>query len=192
MCDQLQTDCHRLESQKANLDKLIQDKSKILDEKDNKITRLNYEIRAQKQIAQGADQRESRWTAHTHQMEDKFDELLEGFDRMTNAAMEFDTDRMRYDRKIDELNKHVSHLEIELIEEKIKRIGFSHGEPPTTQLLRKEFRQLVADIKKAHQIRMEQEAEEIRRLQIQLEEMHNTNHTNAAYKYQQSMATQTD
>ncbi|RCI03884.1 hypothetical protein CU098_010401 [Rhizopus stolonifer] len=211
MCDQLQTDCHRLESQKANLDKLIQDKSKILDEKDNKITRLNYEIRAQKQIAQGADrydprfyeqekrrlnqnfqERESRWTAHTHQMEDKFDELLEGFDRMTNAAMEFDTDRMRYDRKIDELNKHVSHLEIELIEEKIKRIGFSHGEPPTTQLLRKEFRQLVADIKKAHQIRMEQEAEEIRRLQIQLEEMHNTNHTNAAYKYQQSMATQTD
>ncbi|KAI8373513.1 hypothetical protein EDC96DRAFT_419403, partial [Choanephora cucurbitarum] len=181
---QLEDDIHRLSDRKVDLESAIHSKSRLLDEKDRRITQLHLQLQSQKQASQtkkkrlseSFQQREACWTSHTHKKEDQFDELLENFDRLTNMAMEFDTDRMRYDKRISQLNHNVSGLEMELITHKIKRLGFNNQEPPTTQLLRKEFRQLVADIKEAHQIRMEQEAEEIRRLQLQLEEMHNTNH----------------
>ncbi|KAI8094366.1 Up-regulated during septation-domain-containing protein [Thamnidium elegans] len=205
-CRQLELDCQRLNLEKSNLDDLIKEKSKVLDQQDNQISRLNADIRNQKQVKNEPYRpesnqekerlkkvfaaREEEWTQHTHSMEDSFDELLENFDKLTNTAIEFDSHRMRYDRTVDELNQNIHQLELELIEEKVKRIGCSQSEPTTTASLRKEFRILVADIKRSHQERMDQEAQEIKRLQSQLQELQdsNANHKFTGY----SMAIQTD
>lgn len=203
---QLELDCQRLNREKSNLDDLIKEKSRALDQQDNQISRLNADIRTQKQVKNEPYRpesnqekerlkkvfaaREDEWTQHTHSMEDSFDELLENFDKLTNTAIEFDSHRMRYDRTVDDLNRNIHQLELELIEEKVKRIGCSQSEPTTTASLRKEFRILVADIKRSHQARMDQEAQEIKRLQLQLQELQdsNTNHKFAGY----SVAIQTD
>jgi chromosome segregation ATPase len=216
MHQQLETECVQLRSQKNSLDTLVKEKSRLLDEQDNKISRLNYDIRDQQKRAATSSRspspfsnnrefeaeknrlkhdfqvREDQWTSHTHQMEDQFDELLDNFDKLTNTAIEFDSHRMRYDKRLDTLNRQRNQLEMELIEEKVKKIGYGQqGElAPTTQALRKEFRLLVADIKKTHQQRLDQEADEIRRLQMQLEELQKDTN-NSHYKYQHSMATQT-
>ncbi|KAI9260962.1 hypothetical protein EDC94DRAFT_503461, partial [Helicostylum pulchrum] len=185
-------DCQRLNLEKSNMDNLIKEKSRALDQQDNQISRLNADIRTQKQerLKKVFAAREEEWTQHTHSMEDSFDELLENFDKLTNTAIEFDSHRMRYDRTVDDLNQNIHQLELELIEEKVKRIGCSQSEPTTTALLRKEFRVLVADIKRSHQERMDQEAQEIKRLQSQLQELQdsNANHKFTGY----SMAIQTD
>lgn len=218
MHQQLETECAQLRSQNLSLDTLVKEKSRTIDEYDNKISRLNYDIRDQQKRAttpnlnrspspfsnnrefeaeknrlkRDFQVREDQWTFHTHQMEDQFDELLDNFDKLTNSAIEFDSHRMRYDKRLDTLNRQRNQLEVELIEEKVKKIGYGQqGElAPTTQALRKEFRLLVADIKKTHQQRLDQEAEEVRRLQMQLEELQKDTN-NSHYKYQHSIATQT-
>lgn len=218
MHQQLETECEQLSSQMATLDTLVKEKSRAIDEQDNKISRLNYDIRdLQKKAAapnsngshspfsnnkefeaeknrlkRDFQAREEQWTSHTHQIEDQFDELLDNFDKLTNTAIEFDSHRMRYDKRLDTLNRQRNKLEVELIEEKVKKIGYGQqGElAPTTQALRKEFRLLVADIKKTHQQRLEQESEEIRRLQMQLNDLQKDT-SNSNYKYQHNMATQT-
>ncbi|KAI8647879.1 hypothetical protein BD408DRAFT_330150, partial [Parasitella parasitica] len=215
---QLESSCNQLSSEKSELDRLVQEKSRQIDQQDNEMSRLNHELRnlhhpppqlkskipshddnadglhieAEKiRLKKHFENRESRWTSHTTMMEDGFDQLLDNFDKLTNSAIEFDSHRMRYDRRIDDLHKSISNLELQLYDEKIKKIGYEagHEQAPTTVSLRKEFRILVADIKRTHQLRMEREAEEIRRLQLQLQELQNTN--TKSYKYQHSMATQT-
>ncbi|CEP10817.1 hypothetical protein [Parasitella parasitica] len=217
---QLEVSCNELVSEKSELDRLVQEKSRQIDQQDNEISRLNHELRnlrhpPQQQTVQSKipgqddsadsqfveaekirlkkdfENRESRWTSHTTMMEDRFDHLLDNFDKLTNSAIEFDSHRMRYDKRIENLHQNISNLELELYDEKLKRIGYSagHEQAPTTVSLRKEFRLLVADMKKTHQLRMEREAEEIRRLQLQLQDLQNTN--TRSYKYQHSMATQT-
>ncbi|KAI7893837.1 uncharacterized protein EV154DRAFT_416074 [Mucor mucedo] len=210
MCDQLQIDCSKLKSVKLGLDNLVREKSRILDDKDNQISRLNADLRTRQHQAQKANnapyrpenrdekekmkkqflEKEARWTEHTHNMEDRFDELLENFDKLTNTAIEFDSSRMKFDRTIDNLNGKINKLEVELLDEKVHKIGYSQGESPTTASLRKEFRLLVAEMKNTHQTRMDREAQEIHRLQSQLEELQN----NGSNKYVRSntMAIQTD
>jgi hypothetical protein len=215
MHQHLESTCNELVSEKSELDKLVQDKSRQIDQQDNEISRLNHELRnlrnppsqqsainndpinnqfieeEKRRLKQDFGKRESRWTSHTTVMEDRFDQLLDNFDKLTNSAIEFDSHRMRYDKKIENLHQNINNLEMELYDEKIKRIGYgiASKEAPTTVSLRKEFRLLVADIKKTHQHRMDSEADEIRRLQMQLQELQNTN--TKSYKYQHSMATQT-
>ncbi|KAG2207264.1 hypothetical protein INT46_003183 [Mucor plumbeus] len=215
MHQHLKSTCNELVSEKSELDKLVQDKSRQIDQQDNEISRLNHELRnlrnppsqqsainndpiniqfieeEKRRLKQDFGKRESRWTSHTTVMEDRFDQLLDNFDKLTNSAIEFDSHRMRYDKKIENLHQNINNLEMELYDEKIKRIGYGTAskEAPTTVSLRKEFRLLVADIKKTHQHRMDSEADEIRRLQMQLQELQNTN--TKSYKYQHSMATQT-
>lgn len=210
VCDQLQIDCSKLKSVKVGLDNLVREKSRILDDKDNHISRLNADLRTRQHQAQKASnapyrpenrdekerlkkqfqEKESRWTEHTHSMEDSFDELLENFDKLTNSAIEFDSNRMKFDRTIDTLNENIRKLEEELLEEKVKKIGYGQGEQPTTASLRKEFRLLVAEIKNTHQNRMDREAQEIQRLQTQLEELQNSG--NNKHVRSNTMAVQTD
>lgn len=211
MCDQLQIDCSKLKSVKVGLDNLVKEKSRILDDKDNQVSRLNSDLRTRQHQAQNANnapyrpenrdekerlkksyqEKESCWIEHTHNMEDSFDELLENFDKLTNTAIEFDSNRMRFDRTIDTLNHNIHNLETELIDEKVKKIGYSQGESPTTASLRKEFRLLVAEIKKTHQNRMDREAQDIQRLQTQLEELQISNNNKYTVK-SNTMAIQTD
>lgn len=171
-----------------------------MNSKDNTISNLNYELRGQQnqefierekhRLKKLFDERELHWTEHTHLMEDSFDEIMDNFDKLTMQAIEFESHRMKYDRRIEELNNTIQKLEMELIEDKIKKIGHTNtGEQPTTASLRKEFRVLVADIKRAHQQRMDQEAEEINHLQKQLSELQSENNK---FKYQNTMSTQTD
>lgn len=210
MCDQLQIDCSKLKSVKVGLDNLVREKSRILDDKDNEISRLNADLRTRQHQAEKANNtpyrpenrdeneklkkqfsdKETRWTEHTHNMEDRFDELLENFDKLTNTAIEFDSNRMKFDRTIDTLNGNINKLEVELLDEKVKKIGYNQGEPPTTASLRKEFRLLVAEIKNTHQNRMDREAQEIQRLQSQLEELQNNG--NNKYIRSNTVAIQTD
>lgn len=210
--DQLEINCNKLKNQKLNLDNLVKSKTREIDEQDNQISRLNEEIRNQaramtpkneiyrpenkaekERLKKVFEEKETRWTEHTHSMEDSFDELLENFDKLTNTAIEFDSSRMRYERTIDKFNKDIHQLENELIDEKLKKIGYNNnqGEAPTTVALRKEFRTLVAEIKKTHQSRMDREGEEIRKLQLQLEELQDSNNNKSTVK-QYSMSVQTD
>lgn len=209
--DRLQVDCSKFKSVKAGLDNNIREKSKMLDERDNKISFLNEQIRNQARALTPKNdiyrpenkeekarlkklftEKEERWTEHTHGAEDSFDELLENFDKLTNTAIEFDSTRMKYDRTINQLTKDIQTLEGELIDEKVKKIGYNNqGEAPTTAALRKEFRLLVAEIKKTHQARMDREGEEIKKLQMQLEELQNSNNNKHLVR-QHSMAVQTD
>lgn len=220
MKQHLEATCNDLVSEKSELEKLVQEKSRQIDQQDNEMSRLNHELRnlrhppaaaatsptpprskadeqfieqEKKRLKQDFEKRESRWTSHTTLMEDRFDQLLDNFDKLTNSAIEFDSHRMRYDKKIEDLHHSINNLEMELYDEKVKRIGCSEdgsgAAAATTVSLRKEFRLLVADIKKTHQQRMDREADEIRRLQLQLQELQNTN--TKSHKYQQSMATQT-
>ncbi|KAL9549577.1 hypothetical protein MBANPS3_005143 [Mucor bainieri] len=221
MKQHLETACNDLVSEKTELEKLVQEKSRQIDQQDNEMSRMNHELRnlryppaaaspppqqrskaddqyleqEKKRLKQDFEKRESRWTSHTTLMEDRFDQLLDNFDKLTNSAIEFDSHRMRYDKKIEDLHQNINNLEMELYDEKVKRIGCTEeGESAgaaaaTTVSLRKEFRLLVADIKKKHQQRMDREADEIRRLQLQLQELQSTN--TKSQKYQHSMATQT-
>jgi hypothetical protein len=212
--DQLQVDCEKLTATQLGLDELVIEKNRILDDQDVQISRLQEVLRdVQQQNTPSApkkyepmktetkeekermkklfEQKETQWTDHTHKQEDGFDELLENFDTLTHTAMDFDSKRMRYDRQIEELNQQVDKLEIELIEEKVNKIGYNGQQqaPPTTASLRKEFRSLVADLKKTHQLRMDREAEEIRKLHEQLEELQKGE---GKRKKGYSMAIQTD
>ncbi|KAI9480750.1 MAG: Up-regulated during septation-domain-containing protein [Benjaminiella poitrasii] len=206
--EQLEKNCDRLKNERSHLEQVVKEKSRALDAKDIKLTQLNNEIRNPrsnnfdtkknddhlkiKKIKQDIESRESRWTTHITQMEDKFDVLLDKFDRLTNTAIEFDSHRMKYDKKIEVLNTTIHQLELELVNEKVKKIGYGNlNEPPTTVSLRKEFRMLVADVKKSHQIRMEQEFEEMRRLRTQLEELKQNNNI-IPCKKQNSIAIQTN
>ncbi|KAG1091207.1 hypothetical protein G6F42_019491 [Rhizopus arrhizus] len=220
MKQHLEATCNDLVAEKSELEKLVQEKSRQIDQQDNEMSRLNHELRnlrhpppaattlpppqrskadeqyieqEKKRLKQDFEKRESRWTAHTTLMEDRFDQLLDNFDKLTNSAIEFDSHRMRYDRKIEDLHQNINNLEMELYDEKVKRIGYTEdgkgAAAATTVSLRKEFRLLVAEIKKTHQQRMDSEADEIRRLQLQLQELQSTN--TKSYKYQNSMATQT-
>lgn len=206
---QFELDCKNLNQVKSNLDNLVKEKSRELDHKDNEISRFNAELRDLKQVkpelyrpeSQEEKERlkkiflvkEEEWTEHTHHMEDSFDELLENFDKLTNSAIEFDSHRMRYDRTIEELRQNIHQLELELIDEKVKRIGYNQGETTTTTAsLRKEFRGLVADIKRTHQNRMDQEAQEIKRLQLQLQELQENSSNKFNKIVGHSMAIQTD
>lgn len=219
MKQHLEATCNELVAEKSELEKLVQDRSRQIDRQDNEMSRLNHELRnlrhppaaaspppqqrskaddqyleqEKKRLKQDFEKRESRWTSHTTLMEDRFDQLLDNFDKLTNSAIEFDSHRMRYDKKIEDLHHNINSLEMELYDEKVNRIGCAEGgggaAAATTVSLRKEFRLLVADIKKTHQQRMDREADEIRRLQLQLQELQSTN--TKSQKYQHSMATQT-
>ncbi|KAI8990312.1 hypothetical protein BDB01DRAFT_833327 [Pilobolus umbonatus] len=208
--NQMDMKYRQLSKAKQNLDGVLSQRSREVDDRDRSITRLHEEIQQEirgknnrqrtairEVVATDRDKaalnhRELLWEEQKKTMEKEFDTLLVDFDRLTCDAMEFDTDRMKYDRKINDLNKNISELETNLMDEKAKTLGYSQGGKPTTDSLRKEFRLLVAEIKSTHQQRMNREAEEIRRLQSQIDELmaakQSKYHNSQAYEH---MSTQT-
>lgn len=115
--------------------------------------------------------REQAWLAQSASMETDFEGIMKEFDRLTTTAMEFETDRMKYEQRIEELTRRMQQLEAELTEERISKLGLDTNEGPTTASLRKEFRKLVSDLKADHQRILDRETSEKKSIESKLRDM---------------------
>lgn len=183
---QLESDREKLEGICKDLEDLIRDKARIVDARDVRINELEAEIQHVKREkhssvdrneilreAQAAfSKREDAWLAQSESMEVNFEGILKEFDRLTGTAMEFETDRMKYEKRIEELTRQVREMDASLTEHRINKLGHhADGEAPTTASLRREFRKLVNDIKSDHQHAMERENKERRELENRLKDL---------------------
>ncbi|CEI86060.1 hypothetical protein RMCBS344292_00506 [Rhizopus microsporus] len=170
---QIAQECKQLEEKVKQLDHLIVEKTRMTDQRDWKITRLKEELKSPNDAAQNVqamlDKREMMWRAQKATTERNFDTLLNNYDELTITAMEFDSNRMKYERTIDQLRTSIHQLESQLIEERMKKVG--HGAAGNTTQLRKEFRMLISDIKLTHEQRMHREVQEKLKIKMQLEQL---------------------
>lgn len=220
--DKFTAENENLKVVRTGLDEMVIEKSRILDNQDVQISRLQDALRtlanantpeppkkyepiksevkeAKERMKKAFLAKETQWTAHAHHQEDGFDQLLEDFDTLTHTAMDFESKRMKYDKQIEQLMTQRQTLEAELMDEKVNKIGYGGGEqggqgaaPATTASLRKEFRSLVADLKAKHQARMEREEAEIRKLHEQLEALQSSADGSSRKSRAHSIAIQAD
>ncbi|KAI8968315.1 Up-regulated during septation-domain-containing protein [Mycotypha africana] len=115
-------------------------------------------------------EKEAQWIEQSTVMEANFEGILREYDRLTGTAMEFEADKLDYERRITELTEEVNSLEACLLEQRSKNIG-CEGDTPTTASLRKEFRKMINDMKTEHQRMLEREIEEKKRLEKQLKDL---------------------
>ncbi|KAL7314263.1 hypothetical protein PS15m_005860 [Mucor circinelloides] len=187
-CEHLQQEHDKLSATCKDLELLIREKQKTLDSRDIQINQLESEIQQQKSVAKsqpkqvGGNQealqqlqaifseKEAAWIEQSAAMEANFEGILKEFDRLTGTAMEFETDKMNYERRIEKLTQEVKDLESSLAQEKTKNLGHE-SDTPTTASLRKEFRKMITDMKADHQRTLDREAEEKRRLEKQLKDL---------------------
>ena len=186
-CEHLQKEHDKLSATCKDLELLIREKQKILDSRDLQINQLESEIQQQRSMAKsqprqgGANQalqqlqtifseKEAAWIEQSSAMEANFEGILKEFDRLTGTAMEFETDKMNYEKRIEKLTQEVKDLETNLAQEKTKNLGYE-SDTPTTASLRKEFRKMINDMKADHQRTLDSEAEEKRRLEKQLKDL---------------------
>ncbi|KAI8986411.1 Up-regulated during septation-domain-containing protein [Pilobolus umbonatus] len=184
-CDKLQQDYEKLVATCSDLELLIKDKTRILDSRDIQITQLESELRerrmatvdnkpdnsnALKEVQAAFSEKEAEWIEQSASMEANFEGILKEFDRLTGTAMEFESDKMNYERRIDELTKEIRQLENDLSDEKARNVGLQ-SDTPTTASLRREFRKMINDMKMDHQRILEREAEEKKKLERQLKDM---------------------
>lgn len=186
-CEQLQQEHEKLTSTCQDLELLIRDKTRALDARDVQIQKLESELQQQKaimanqpksshqnhelqQLQAQFSEKEAAWIEQSDAMEANFEGILKEFDRLTGTAMEFETDKKNYVRRIDQLTEEVKQLETSLTEEKTKNLGYE-ADTPTTASLRKEFRRMINDMKADHQRTLEREGEEKKRLEKQLKDL---------------------
>ncbi|KAI9319089.1 Up-regulated during septation-domain-containing protein [Dichotomocladium elegans] len=186
--EQLVSDNEKMTSICKDLEDLIRDKSRIIDARDVRINQLEQELVEAQQRNNAAEtksnnnaeiaelqraftEREKAWLDQSAAMETNFEGIMKEFDRLTISAMEFETDRMKYEQRIDRLTRDIQALEAELTEKKINELGHDTAEGPTTASLRKEFRKLVSDLKADHQRVLDRETKEKRSLEGRLRDM---------------------
>ncbi|KAK4510224.1 uncharacterized protein ATC70_006396 [Mucor velutinosus] len=187
-CEHLQQEHDKLSATCKDLELLIREKQKTLDARDVQINQLESEIQQQMSIARSHpkqvngspealqqlqaifSEKEAAWIEQSAAMEANFEGILKEFDRLTGTAMEFETDKMNYERRIERLTQEVKDLESSLAQEKTKNLGHE-SDTPTTASLRKEFRKMITDMKADHQRTLDREAEEKRRLEKQLKDL---------------------
>lgn len=186
--EQLEADYEKMSSVCKDLEDLIRDKNRTVDARDLRINQLEQdiaELRSQQQQTRGGGgniqkmeelqraftAREQAWLAQSASMETDFEGIMKEFDRLTTTAMEFETDRMKYEQRIEELTRRMQHLEAELTEERISKLGLDTSEGPTTASLRKEFRKLVSDLKADHQRILDRETSERKSVESKLRDM---------------------
>ncbi|ORX52064.1 hypothetical protein DM01DRAFT_1408510 [Hesseltinella vesiculosa] len=182
--DQLQATCNDLEE-------LIRGKTRILDARDIHISELESQVqelklqsRGRAGAASGAvdaavlqelqdafTRKEIAWMEQSANMETNFEGILKEFDRLTGSAVEFENERMTYERRIEDLEQRLNLMDEELNQARIDRLGFEGGDTPTTTSLRKEFRRMVNDLKQEHQRLLERETEETKRVEKQLKDL---------------------
>jgi DNA repair exonuclease SbcCD ATPase subunit len=187
-CESLQQEHDKLATTCKDLEDLIRDKTRALDARDVQITRLEQEkkqemkqemkhspvdgatARSMKELQDAFSTKEAQWIEQSAAMEANFEGIMREFDRLTGTAMEFETDKMNYERRIESLTGQVKTLETNLNEEKVKNLGFQ-GDTPTTASLRREFRKMINDLKADHERVLEREADEKKKLEKQLKDL---------------------
>jgi chromosome segregation ATPase len=183
-CESLQQEHDKLAATCKDLEDLIRDKTRALDARDVQITRLEQEMkqekthapvdgataRSMKELQDAFSTKEAQWIEQSAAMEANFEGIMREFDRLTGTAMEFETDKMNYERRIESLTSQVKTLETNLNEEKVKNLGFQ-GDTPTTASLRREFRKMINDLKADHERVLEREADEKKKLEKQLKDL---------------------
>ncbi|KAF7730386.1 hypothetical protein EC973_002192 [Apophysomyces ossiformis] len=100
--------------------------------------------------------RESAFILQTASLEAELGSILKEYERLTRNITDFHLERKAFETKMQEMANEVHMLQAMLADEQVKRIGDENG---TTASLRKEFRQLMADVKAEHQQAMERERE---------------------------------
>ncbi|KAI8390872.1 Up-regulated during septation-domain-containing protein [Radiomyces spectabilis] len=181
-CEQLEVEHEKSTMICKDLEDLVKDKSRMLDRRDVHITKLESELQELRHRPHKPDQalvqlqaaftaREEDWIAQNAKMEANFEGILKEFDRLTGTAMTFETSRMKYERRIEQLMQEKQQMDKELIEARINKLGYVTTDTPTTASLRKEFRALMNDIKLEHQRSLEKEYEEQRRLEKLLKDI---------------------
>ncbi|CAO3634537.1 unnamed protein product [Cunninghamella blakesleeana] len=188
------TERNQFEATCKDLEELIRGKTKLLDTRDVRINELEAELKELKlqsssghrsnhqgtvdasvlrELQDAFTQKEIAWMEQSANMEANFEGILKEFDRLTGTAVEFENDRMTYERKMDGLNRHISTLENELAELRVNRLGYEDGknDTPTTASLRKEFRRMVNDMKLEHQRLVDREVSETKRVEKQLKDL---------------------
>ncbi|KAI8073223.1 hypothetical protein BC940DRAFT_267937 [Gongronella butleri] len=183
--DQLQATCHDLEE-------LIRGKTRLLDSRDIHISELEaqvHELRRQsnrnaskfagptidvsvlQELQEAFTRKEIAWMEQSASMETNFEGILKEFDRLTGTAVEFENERMNYERRIEELTQRMNVLDEELNQARINGLGYEDGNTPTTASLRKEFRRMVNDMKLEHQRLLDKEISETARVEKQLKDL---------------------
>ncbi|RCH85555.1 hypothetical protein CU098_006440 [Rhizopus stolonifer] len=149
-----QIESKRLEVRR--LETLVQEQSRMIDERDEKISRLQHR----------PDMREQEWKAHQKKMDCDFDTLMINYDNIITTAADLNSHRMRYEQRIQQLSSKVFELETSLIEEKIQRIRASNLTD-----LNGEFQKLVSYIQLNHEQKLLQEIQDKLLLKRQLREL---------------------
>ncbi|KAI8365496.1 hypothetical protein EDC96DRAFT_423726, partial [Choanephora cucurbitarum] len=171
-----------------NLEQLVQEKERALDARDAQIRQLEAELAQQQQRQQtpllhnAANQeslmqlqamfseKEAAWIEQSEAMEANYEGILREFDRLTGTAIEFETDKKNYERRISKLMKEVQDLESVLSQERTKHLNHSQ-DTPTTASLRKEFYSMINSMKQDHERVLQREADEKKRLEKQLKDL---------------------
>ncbi|CAO3702426.1 unnamed protein product [Rhizopus stolonifer] len=149
-----QIESKRLEVRR--LETLVREQSRMMDERDEKISRLQRR----------PDMRGQGWKAHQEKMDRDFDTLMMEYDNITTTAADLNSHRMRYEQRIQQLSSKVFELETNMIEEKLQGIRASN---PTD--LNREFQKLVSYIQHNHEQKLRQEIQDKLMLKRQLREL---------------------
>ncbi|OBZ89906.1 hypothetical protein A0J61_02031 [Choanephora cucurbitarum] len=187
-CDELRTQHEQLSATCRNLEQMVQEKEKALDARDAQIRQLEAELAQQQQRQQtpllhsAANQeslmqlqamfseKEAAWIEKSEAMEANYEGILREFDRLTGTAIEFETDKKNYERRISKLMKEVQDLESVLSQERTKHLNHSR-DTATTASLRKEFYSMINSMKQDHERVLQREADEKKQLEKQLKDL---------------------
>ncbi|RCH78900.1 hypothetical protein CU098_002460, partial [Rhizopus stolonifer] len=173
-CERMKKDHDALVATCGDLEWLVKDKARALEARDAQIAQLERELSLGNigLLQREFSEKEHAWMEQSAALEANFEGILKEFDRLTGTAMEFESDKANYERRIDMLTREVNQLEVQLQEERAKntRLG-KNKDTPTTAALRKEFRKIISDIQSEHQNALEKEAEEKKRLEKQLKDL---------------------
>ncbi|KAI7901504.1 Up-regulated during septation-domain-containing protein [Cokeromyces recurvatus] len=164
--DRLFTICHDLHT-------LVKDKERILDMRDVQIHELELVNNATPEVDSLRAAflvKEAAWIEKSAVMEANYEGILKEFDRLTGTAMEFEREKVNYERRLDQLTQQVKEIEAQLIEEGKGR-QWSKTDTLTTASLRKEFKKMIHVMKADHQRALEKEMEEKRHLERQLKNL---------------------
>ncbi|KAI8353213.1 Up-regulated during septation-domain-containing protein [Blakeslea trispora] len=187
-CNQLRSQHEKLSSTCHDLEQLVQDKERALDARDAQIRQLEAELAQQQQRQQAPilhnaanqeslmqlqamfSEKEAAWIEQSEAMEANFEGIMREFDRLTGSAIEFETDKKNYERRIAKLTREIKDLESILSDERTKNLGHSQ-DTATTASLRKEFYNMIQTMKQDHERTLQREAEEKKRLEKQLKDL---------------------
>lgn len=86
--------------------------------------------------------KEDSWIKESARLETKFEDYMKEVDRLGDLAKDFEEEQVMNERRINLLVKQKEELELQLMDKEEER----KEEAPTTAVLRKEFREIIASL----------------------------------------------